>query len=223
MYALRLGDDDATNQWGGSPHPGDPPGTFVKDLQDQLRALGFGLLTFRKDQSGDPDGHFGYWTAFAVREFQIYAKAPWAAKDEGRAEGVLAFVPVKKETKQIYAGPLSGVVNDKTRMLIDLWIKEHWLCPLVVCGFSERLATTDGRLADLPAATKALRVPNAWTRFDHVKGAKYYYAIDYSGSIPDAKGNSPDLSSGQPLVDGAGALYPAVKNGSGYETCARLA
>src|SRR4051794_4619174 len=110
-YALRLGDDDSIKQWGGSPHPGDPPATYVKDLQDRLRALGFGLLTFRAGQSGDPDGHFGYWTAFAVREFQIYATAPFAAKDEGHPGGVLAYTAVKKDKtkKQIYAGPISGV------------------------------------------------------------------------------------------------------------------
>lgn len=220
-YLLCLGDDDSTKTWGGKTRAEDPPSDHVGKLQNDLRALGFGLLTFRQKKSGDPPGKFGYWTAFAVREFQTYALAPWAAVDESQPEGPLAYKIVKKTNegaqKETYQPPalISGVVNAETNRLIALWSKKKWRCPIMICGFSKPPEIEDGHFADIQASKKLLKVENAWTRFDHDKAAKYYYAIDYSGSIPNANGDLPDMSSGKPFVEGVGRAYSVV-NARGY-------
>lgn len=212
IYALQIGDRDATKRWGGANHPDQPAASYVKELQDMLWTLGFGL------SRSDPAGSFEISTAFAVREFQFYAKAPMAAKDTGDATGSLAYTVVKKTTAQLYdaAGPISGVVNERTRALIDIWIAQGWRCPVVVCGFAKRPPIKDGFFVDRAEALRLRKVANAWTRFDHDKAAKIYFAVDYSGAYLDAQGKLPDMSAGLPLVECVGRANAAVKGATGY-------
>ncbi len=212
IYLLQIGDRDATKRWGGAEHPNEPAASHVEDLQVKLSKLGF------KIAESDPQGAFEISTAFAVREFQFYAKAPMAAKISGDAAGTLAYTVVKKTNMELYETtlPISGVVNERTRTLIEIWDKRDWRCPVVVCGFAKRPPVKDGFFVDRAEALRLRKVDNAWSRFDHDKAAKFYFAVDYSGTYPDAQGKLPDMSAELPLVECVGRANAAVKGARGY-------
>ncbi len=118
----------------------------VRTLQEDLRTLGFTIV-------GTPNGEFGRRTAWAVREFQIYAKMEHVARVRADAEAAHrqgAHVVTARganatntesiyvasleqvENDQRYTGPVSGVVNADTRAALEHWLENDWRCPVVI-------------------------------------------------------------------------------------------
>lgn len=126
----------------------------VEQLQRDLRELGFAIV-------GDPDGRFERLSQWAVREFQIYASMKNVARlDRARlrqltnnqAAGEAAhevaalgtapninppesyYVATLRQVTNIvrYTGPISGVVNKRTRQAIEHWLENDYRCPVVV-------------------------------------------------------------------------------------------
>lgn len=106
----------------------------VTQLQQDLDELGFALV-------GNPNGVFGATTEWAVREFQIYAKMRFLASDTGVADP--RYVARLQQTLNLYhySGPICGVVNVGTRILIQLWKTNNWRCPVVIEAWDTDLPT----------------------------------------------------------------------------------
>lgn len=131
-YDLQRGDRDSDHNYGGAlrtaeggealPAPGATG--FVRQLQEDLRTLGFHIV-------GTPDGGFGRLTQWAVREFQIYAKMEHLAEESATATRYVDRLTQVANTDR-YAGPVSGVANARTRALIQTWLANRWRCPLVI-------------------------------------------------------------------------------------------
>ena len=69
-YPLQRGDSDALRRWGGAAAvdaANPPPGSHVRQLQDDLSELGF------RSSPTTLAGVFGRNTEWAVRELQVYA------------------------------------------------------------------------------------------------------------------------------------------------------
>lgn len=103
---------------------------YVKQLQKDLKELGFNLFP------EDPNGKFDEITEWAVRELQVYAKMPQIAKQTGepdytKGDRYVNFLQQQNNTN-LYKGLVSGIVNQKTRELIDHWKINKWRCPVVV-------------------------------------------------------------------------------------------
>jgi RHS repeat-associated protein len=98
---------------------------FVESLQRDLAELRFNIV-------GNPDGHFGRKTYWAVREFQSYAKMDSVAKEDG--PGNLPYIDRLSRVKngRKYFGPVSGVVNAFTRDTIQYWKDNNLRCPVVI-------------------------------------------------------------------------------------------
>ncbi|MAT65278.1 MAG: hypothetical protein CMN57_06510 [Gammaproteobacteria bacterium] len=126
----------------------------VHQLQEDLRELGFFMIQV-------VDGDFGRYTEWAVREFQIYAGMQHVAglnrnqltnltNDPTAGEtapDVTARGQVPNQTPPVsfyvatserrtntarYTGPISGVVNQQTRDVIDHWLANNYRCPVVI-------------------------------------------------------------------------------------------
>lgn len=124
----------------------------VRQLQDDLRTLGFLC-------GGTPDGGFGRGTEWAVKEFQIYASMTHVARlntqrfRQWQPNGGLTapeigalgtrpnsnppesyYVGSLDQTANTarYTGPISGVVNQRTRDAIEHWLDQNYRCPVVV-------------------------------------------------------------------------------------------
>lgn len=223
-YRLCLGDSDRDSIWGAEHR--ELSAAYVRQLQDDLVALGFRLA---EDQSitpkrpateCDPRGVFGNYTAFAVREFQFYAKAPFATKKTG--VGPLDFDVVPKTDAERLADdvPISGIVTPETADLLDLWQTNGWYCPLLVHGFQKPLRG-DALPDAIAAAVLAPDGFNAWTRWDGLasvsaKRPLRYYAFDHSGlfRVPGESG-APQLDD-LPIVTRAGNLIPVGAFSGGF-------
>ncbi len=121
-YDLKRGDRDSSNRYGGAAHPG--AGGFVRQLQEDLRTLGFRIV-------GTPDGAFGRQTEWAVREFQIYASMERVAQESGAGGQYIDRLTGIANTHR-YNGTVSGVVNADTRDRIRQWLADRWRCPVVI-------------------------------------------------------------------------------------------
>ena len=126
----------------------------VEQLQRDLRELGFAIV-------GQPDGQFERLAEWAVREFQIYASMENVAELDvarlreltgnataGEAAHEVAALgtaptPGPPESYYVatlrrvvntsrYTGPISGVVNERTRRAIEHWLGNDYRCPVVV-------------------------------------------------------------------------------------------
>lgn len=126
----------------------------VHQLQEDLRELGFFMIQV-------VDGDFGRYTEWAVREFQIYAgmlhvaglnrnQLTTLANDSNAGETapeVTARGQVPNQTPPVsfyvatleqrantarYTGPISGVVNQQTRDVIEHWLANNYRCPVVI-------------------------------------------------------------------------------------------
>ncbi len=126
----------------------------VEQLQRDLRELGFALV-------GTPNGSFGRGVEWAVREFQIYASMARVAQvnrlrlqqltnnpHAGEAAHEVAALGTAPNTnppesvyvaslQQVtntarYTGPISGVVNARTRQAIQHWLGNSYRCPVVI-------------------------------------------------------------------------------------------
>ena len=175
-HDLQRGDHDGspTNnrppRWSGQDNPSPsaqiaetPIGTggatiavagHVQQLQRDLRELGFAVIS-------SPDGDFGRYTQWAVREFQIYARMERVATldvarlheltgdpNTGESASEVAALGTapgqnppasyyvctlsQTENARPYSGPISGVVNADTRNAIRHWLDSNYRCPLVI-------------------------------------------------------------------------------------------
>jgi hypothetical protein len=116
---------DAGDLYGGNDLKIGDTSPEVGDLQRDLRALGFTMIDAA--ESG-----FGLTTDWAVREFQIYAAMPSAARwlrDTFPYADGLTQVQVLPE--QRYPGLPTGAVDADTRAAIARWQVNNWRCPVV--------------------------------------------------------------------------------------------
>lgn len=124
----------------------------VRQLQNDLRTLGFMFVR-------TSDGDFGRATEWAVREFQIYASmANVAQLNVGRLQGwqpqagltapevtALGLRPNSNPPESYhvasldrvangsrYTGPISGVVNEATRISMEHWLRNNYRCPVII-------------------------------------------------------------------------------------------
>lgn len=163
-YDLQRGDNDDAHRWGGFDFVGPiPPGetTYVEALQQDLTELGFKIV-------GTPNGKFEMSTEWAVREFQIYAKMPFIAKETG---GGGSYVDRLSRTVNIlpYTGPISGVVNLATRIAIQYWKANQWRCPVVIGAY------------DNTGTNLINNAYNIWLHDDITTNNAKIYARDFSG------------------------------------------
>lgn len=186
-YSLRVGDNDQQKKWDGLVRSAEPAAPRIGNLQSNLVSLGFSLAQ-TGGRNRDLPGQFGFWTSMAVRQFQAYAKLARVAADPKLAGDVFDYETVEKTGPDVYpaAEPVSGVANAKTRALIELWLKNKWRCPVVICGFSKRPAIKDGVFADIRAASGLVKATNVWVRFDAVRTARVYCSLDFANPIGSA-------------------------------------
>jgi hypothetical protein len=181
-YLLRRGDDDATQTWGGrargasEPHPAAGASGFVRQLQEDLRTLGFALV-------GNPDGRFTRTTEWALREFQHVADGPSVAQERAPGAGAPARyvdrlsavqMPPSSLTPPTVCGWLSA--NDRTR--IELWLQNRWRCPVVV----EAWRSADLDASGQPLAGRAPREENLWLHSQPASRTLRVLARDFSST-----------------------------------------
>lgn len=112
-------------------------GPEVQALKNDLKELGF-LLVVDDNPVAAPTDVFDLHTEWAVREFQIYSKMQFIARE--RAIVTPATPPTQRLRRHPnlyrYAGPVSGVVNAGTRRRIQAWKANRWRCPVMVSAWS---------------------------------------------------------------------------------------
>lgn len=140
-----------------------------------------------------PDGHFGRYTQWAVREFQCHAKLANAAQEDVSSTE-LRYLPrlfadsphaLVGAARYPQNGPVSGALNEATRNALQAWADGALRCPVIV------YASTDNRSAVANGSDmRRLVKENLWLYNDHIDIAPRMYAIDYSGyyTIPAAHG-----------------------------------
>ena len=141
-----------------------------------------------------PDGIFGRYTQWAVREFQCHAKFPNAAKEDvaGTEQRYLPRLFRLSQNPPSLTGiarypdngRISGALNEETRNALQAWADGTLRCPVIV------YASTDNRNNDvLQNGINLDRIvqENLWLYNDHRTTAPRMYAIDYSGyyTIPE--------------------------------------
>jgi peptidoglycan hydrolase-like protein with peptidoglycan-binding domain len=187
-YDLQFGDHDAPSPiYGGRARSlacGDNLPTsstgrgYVRHLQEMLYWLGIRLVS--------RNGIFDQQTEWAVREFQSYAKMPFAAQADANLE---PDAPTYSQGLQRataaqspYTGPVSGVVNVLTRERLQLWGSHGWRCPVIVDAWQVNNATP----TTLPSDLTMLRKVNLWNPKEY-KGVPdpqiliRMFAKDFSG------------------------------------------
>lgn len=167
FHELRVGDKDDKEIWGGATREGEVPCYEVKELQQDLRELGFLLV-------GNPDGGFGTQTEWAVREFQIYAGMDRAARDERDKPGDTTALDytthiASSATGHTYQGGLSGRVNERTYLLIQHWKRKKLRCPVVIVAKDPK--------------TLAIKTVNLWGKDDEKSQSLRMYAYDFADSF----------------------------------------
>jgi hypothetical protein len=229
-YDLRRGDYDPAEgevafRYAGSDgalEAGAPRTTYVDELRRDLAQIGFGPLadgdivddpTLGADE---PDAAtkrrtFGAYLEAAVREFQIYATMGYVARVGAAGEVPAVTHPslatglVQEVNDQPYSGPISGVLNARTRGLVKMWVERDWHCPVVV----EARALTQTNLRKLrdPASTADKRAlvtgtsigaahHNMWRRTQLEDDDYSFIAWDFTRHYP-ASATRPE---GEPVV-----------------------
>ncbi|MGM3277966.1 peptidoglycan-binding domain-containing protein [Ralstonia sp. 24A2] len=169
----------------------------VEQLQRDLRELGFVLV-------GTPDGSFGRGTEWAVREFQIYASMARVAQlnrsrlhqmtndpQTGEAAHEVAALGTAPNTDPPesfyvasleqatntarYTGPISGLVNERTRQAIAHWIGNGYRCPVVIEAWN---------IAHGQRTTTAANGVNIWRYNELPNSAPRMFYRDFSGYYP---------------------------------------
>jgi hypothetical protein len=176
-YSLRRGDRDNGRVYEGGSRTADAGDNvpaagetgYVRQLQEDLYALGFTFV--------QADGDFGLMTEWAVREFQIAAKMPSIAVEQP----ITADSPpryIDRLTKGLnlmpYDGPISGVVNEATRLRIKWWVIARWRCPVVIEAWN-----VNG--PDRAGAAPVAGGENLWLHTDVRDPALRMFARDFSG------------------------------------------
>jgi hypothetical protein len=141
-FSLQRKDSDTNQVWGGEKRIA--VANHVVELQQDLKELGFRIV------GESSDGVFGRNAEWAVREFQIYAKMEFVARDIAKEKASLSSIPdylrlVEQKNDDRYSGAVSGVVNLETAKRIKAWKEKGWRCPAIACAFeissNERTAT----------------------------------------------------------------------------------
>lgn len=179
-YDLKSGDKDAGTVYAGKKRtaaagdtlPAADAKGFVRELQDDLAELGFAV--------GTPDGDFGRMTKWAVREFQIHAKMDNIAVETAGSGAPARYVDRLSATANTipYTGPISGVANGQTRLLIKYWIANRWRCPVVIEAMN---FDSSGNPTSVATGQKG-RAGNLWLHDDHPDTAPRIFATDFSGT-----------------------------------------
>ena len=201
-----------------TPNPVNIP-QHVQALQEDLRSLGFAGI-------GTPDGDFGLGTYWAVREFQIYASMAQVAQVNsaaeaellqgahlvtamGAAEGstdsryVSSLVKYANTGAGKYSGPISGVVNQKTRDCITFWLENRLRCPVII----EAWTVKSGKRATLLAS-------NLWKHNQLESTKPRMFARDFSSYYTFPTGKSAD----EIQVIGDFASFPADSTFNGPQS-----
>jgi hypothetical protein len=162
-YVLQRGDHDSQRRWGGQVRPNVPNATYVRQLQQDLRELGFLI-------GAQPDGSFGLHTEWAIREFQIYSKMTHIAREGPTSSNTdyVARLSRVANTMQ-YTGSISGVLNAQTAERIQHWRTQRWRCPVVVRAM---------RLHNNQPTTVAQ--DNLWLHDDVTNNSYRIYVRDFS-------------------------------------------
>lgn len=135
---------------------------ITKMLQQDLRTLGFSLV-------GSVDGIYGWKTTCAVREFQLYAKMPFVAKEIMNIKKAYIGRLYSVKNTQAYTGPITGELNNETLEILQHWKMQQWRCPVVISAYRAS-KNISYRLAE-----------NVWWH-DELKQQKcQVYAYDFSG------------------------------------------
>ena len=187
-YDLRRGDKDNGHVYDGHARPlaiGDPvPGAgdrgYVAQLRRDLAELGFGPM-FDYSATEGSNQTFDLHLEWAVRELQLYARMPNLARLTAGANALFYADRLEQvPNPSPYAGPVCGVVNDETRVLIGQWLDGFLCCPVVIEGRSGHPDYSTPYPA--PAATP----DNLW-RADQIKADDpdlRVYARDFTGHWP---------------------------------------
>lgn len=170
-FDLQRGDHDNRNNQGIYGGKNRMPGgskIYVQQLKEDLRELGFNILG-----AGTLNGEFDIYTEWAVREFQIYTRMPFLAKQE---EGPYQYyIDSLSQVHNLvrYPGFISGVANTATRLLIQYWKREGLKCPVVISGYNYGTHYTPGNLWNTAAE-------NIW-RHDQVTNlTPHMYVRDFT-------------------------------------------
>ena len=176
LYSLRRGDSDIKRIYNGRVRNVLNDKIYnISRLKKSLVRVGilyFGTDKTKPEQVGAQED-FDLCTEWAVREFQIYAKAPKALKEIIRPDGSIQRKSIAKTEQQIYRGPISGVFDAETARFLNLWLGEdnQWHCPVIV-------AAINNRKHKVPAKTDMM---NVWHSKDQPINQRGFRVLDYSG------------------------------------------
>lgn len=140
----------------------------MRDLQADLRSLGILAVT--------ETGRFDAVTKWAVREFQIYSGMNNIAQLNPAA--LSATPPPRYRDRldpianpEIYTGDITGVVNDETRLLLQLWLAFSFRIPVVIEAWNIHNGNPTGAT---PVAG------NLWTHNAHANTAPRMFVTDFT-------------------------------------------
>lgn len=173
-FSLQRKDSDTNQVWQGAKRDISPNPNYVAELQQDLKELGFLIV------GESSDGVFGRNAEWAVREFQIYAKMEYVARDIAKEKASLSSIPdylrlVEQKNDDRYSGAVSGVVNLETAKRIKAWKEKGWRCPVIACAFeiSSNERTANVRASNLWAGDESYEKPKS-TRV-YVRDFTRYY------------------------------------------------
>ena len=121
-----------------------------------LFELGYWLVCGEKDKWGQPgnignrntftpDGWFGRYTQWAIKEFQCYAKYDYAAREDVASDAEEYWYRVMSATgdnrhrltgnaRYPDDGKVDGTLNEETRKALQAWTDGALRCPVFVCA-----------------------------------------------------------------------------------------
>lgn len=166
-----------------------------------------------------PDGWFGRFSQWAVREFQCHAKFAHAAKEEMKSTEkrylprLFSCSPVNVTGPARYPddGRISGALNEATRKALQAWADGALRCPVIVYASSDKKNPVANG-SDLSKVVKE----NLWLYNDHTEKIHRAFAIDYSGYYDIPEGYGGKVTSGEytfprPIV--VGTYTDSLKTG----------
>lgn len=173
-FTLRLGDSDSKRLYGGQAGAVATAQTYVRNLQEDLVALGFAVV-------GTPDGEFGPRTAIALRALQIEAQPDTVYQiQSGSAQGSVAVAAATYR----YRGRIHGMADWDTAEVIAQWINPDGAvgntCALSVAGYDPK---------NPPPAAPQPGDTDLWLYDDMQDSAPRVFSTDQLGrfTIPSSK------------------------------------
>jgi hypothetical protein len=147
---------------------------LVHPLQQLLAQFGFTLV-------GAPRETFDQPTAWAVREFQVYARLDGVATLEGPTDVRYAERLVPATNTAPYTGEITGIVDAETAAAMRVWRDNQFVCPVVIESWqmSGSTRTTVGS-------------ENIWFPTDDTTAGRRVFARDVSGYYTVPATRSPD-------------------------------